>query len=81
MRNYNIFALRGDDAVTDYEVCDALGLDPRLAGTPQLNEAAISKMQKENYHGYVSQGYPEKTARNMANKAADDLRREIKQLT
>lgn len=80
MKNYNIFALRGDTETSDYEVCDSLGINPRLAGTPAINDAAISKMQRENYQGYLKQGVPESVARSRSNKAADALRHEIKTL-
>lgn len=79
-RNYNIFALRGDTETSDADVCQTLGLDPELAGTPQLNEAAINKMYKQNVNGYVKQGYDEATAVSMAKQLADNTRAEIKSL-
>lgn len=38
-KNYNLFALRGDSETSDADVCEQLGLDPNLAGTPAINEA------------------------------------------
>jgi hypothetical protein len=80
MKHYNIFALRGDTMTTDQDVCDTMGLDPRLAGSPEINEAAIKKMHRENYDGYVARGMDPETALSEADKQANKARAEIKSL-
>jgi len=79
-RNYNIFALRGDDQTSDTEVCETLDLPYELAGTPQINEAAIQAMHRKNVEGYLKKGIPEDRAFIMANEKADAIRKEIKEL-
>lgn len=79
MKHYNLFNLRGDPSVTDEDVCDTLGLNPKLAGTPQINEEAIRKMHSQNVQGYVKKGWTREQAVDMANKAADEVRKELKQ--
>jgi hypothetical protein len=79
-KHYNIYALRGDVGTTDEDVCAMLGLDPNLAGTPAINEAAIRKMHKENYDGYVAKGVDPTEALLLADKRAADVRKTIKQL-
>jgi len=80
-KNYNIFALRGDTETSDADVCESLGLDPNLAGTPAINEAAIKKMHRENYEGYLTKGYSPENALSKADKLANDTRKQIKELT
>jgi len=79
-RNYNLFALRGDENTSDMDVCETLGLDYSLAGTPAINDAAIKAMHKKNVDGYLKKGYPEEAAFAMANEKADTIRNEIKDL-
>ena len=79
IRHYNLFALQGDADVNDQEVCDTLGLDPNLANTPEINEAAIAKMYKENYNGYIAQGMKEEDALAMAHTQASGTRNVIKE--
>jgi hypothetical protein len=74
MKNYNLFALRGDSETDDMEVCETLGLDPALAYTPAINEAAIQKMHKENYNKYVSRGMDPEDALARADFLADQAR-------
>jgi hypothetical protein len=79
-KNYNIFALKGDTEVSDADVCEQLGLDPSLAGTPAINEAAIQQMQKQNYQGYIAKGIPEEQAMAAAVESATNTRRQVKEL-
>jgi len=80
IQHYNIYALRGDVATTDEDVCSTLGLDPNLAGSPAINEAAINKMHRENYEGYLVKGVSPEEALSLADKRAADVRKMIKQL-
>lgn len=80
LKHYNIFALSGDASTTDQDVCSTLGLDPKLANTPDINEAAINAMHKQNYDGYVSQGVDPKDALKMADDKANATRNTIKEL-
>ena len=79
MKHYNIFALQGDDT-TDQEVCESLGLPQQLANTPQLNEAAIKKMHKDNYEGYCSQGMSHEDAMKTADEHANAARQRVEHL-
>jgi hypothetical protein len=79
-KNYNLFALQGDTETTDIEVCSNLGLNPLLAGTPEINEAAIKKMHKENYDTYVKRGDTEEDASRLSDAAANKTRKKIRAL-
>jgi hypothetical protein len=78
MQNYNIFALQGDTETTDFDVCQTLGLDPKLAGTPDINEAAIKAMHRENYNGYIDRGMDSDSALSLADQLADEARARVK---
>ncbi len=80
LKNFNIFALRGDTQTTDLDVCSTLGLDPKLANTPAINEAAISAMHRQNYDGFVAKGLSNEDAMKLANQNANQVRDEIKSL-
>lgn len=80
-KNYNMFALQGDMETSDMDVCETLGLNPALAGTPEINEAAIKKMHRENYDGYVAKGMDPKEALASADRLANQARDNIKRLT
>jgi len=79
-KNYNIFALSGDKETTDIDVCNQLGLNPALAGTPEINEAAIKKMHKENFDAYLKRGYSEEDASRLSDEAANKARKKIRSL-
>jgi hypothetical protein len=66
LTNYNIFALQGDDTADDMDVVETLGLDPRVAYTPSINDAAIQKMYHENVASYVARGMSEDEAKSLA---------------
>ncbi len=69
-RNYNIFALQGDDQVDDMDVVETMGLDPLVAYTPDINVQAIEKMRQENLDGYKQMGMDDASARSLADEAA-----------
>lgn len=77
-KNFNIMALRGADDVDDMDVCDTLGLDPNLAYTPAINDAAIKAMYKQNYDGWIAAGLSPAEAEQRATNSADEVRNEIK---
>jgi hypothetical protein len=81
MKNYNIFALRGDTETSDVDVCRTLGLPMELAGTPALNKAAIDKMYKENVQSYIAKGIPEAQAYAQAGELRNNVEREIRELS
>jgi hypothetical protein len=81
LKHYNIFALRGDTETTDQDVCSTLGLDPTLANTPAINDAAIKAMHRENYESYLERGLDSASALSLADKLADDIRSQIKDLS
>lgn len=79
-RNYNIFALQGDDTTDDMDVVETLGLDPQVAYTPDINIQAINKMEQENVQYYQSLGMPEKKAKDIAHEAAQATKASINAL-
>jgi hypothetical protein len=81
LKHYNLFALRGDTETTDQDVCSTLGLDPRLANTPAINDAAIKAMHRENYESYLERGIDSNSALSLADKLADDVRSQIRELS
>ena len=64
--NYNIFALQGDTETTDMDVVETLGLDPKVAYTPSINDAAINKMYHENLDSYKKSGMDDAEAIRLA---------------
>ena len=60
-KNYNIFALRGNQTIDDMEVVEQFGLDPALAYTKELNYAAADAQMKDN----ITNGMDEKEAMKM----------------
>jgi len=81
MEHYNLFALQGDTQTTDEDVCSTLGLDPKLAGTPAINDAAIKKIHQQNYEGYLARGVDENTAMSLADEQSASTRSKIKSLS
>jgi hypothetical protein len=80
LKNYNIFALQGDQETDDMDVVETMGLDPVVAYTPHINVAAINKMEMENVKGYMDMGMPEARAKNLAKFSADATRASIRAL-
>lgn len=80
-RNYNIFALRGDEETSDAEVCQTFDLPIELAGTPDINAAVLKKMERQNVQHYMDNGMDESSAFKLARQKADAVRAEINQLT
>ena len=81
LKHYNIFALRGDTQTTDQDVCSTMGLDPRLANTPAINDAAIKAMHKENYDAYINRGIDSDSALSLADKLAGEARDQVRELS
>jgi hypothetical protein len=71
LKNYNIFALQGDNETTDMDVVETLGLDPDVAYTPTINDAAIRKMYNDNMEQYMAQGMSKDEAEKLARFHAD----------
>ena len=71
-KNYNIFALRGDDNIDDMEVVEQFGLDPALAYTKELNAAAADAQMQDNIANGMDPKKAEETKRNII-RACDRL--------
>ena len=71
-KNFNIFALRGDDSIDDMEVVEQFGLDPALAYTKELNAAAADVQMKDNIANGMDPGEAKKTRDNLV-RACDRL--------
>jgi len=78
LTNYNIFALQGDYETTDMDVVETMGLDPDVAHTPDINEAAITKMRRVNYQGYLDRGMTPDKANELADLHATAARAAVK---
>jgi len=65
MKNYNILARTG---VSDVDLVNTLKLDPELAGTPGVNDAAYQRAFEVNVKGFMSQGLSEGQARSKAGR-------------
>ena len=72
-KNYNYIAAAGKLDVSDEEICADLGLDPALAGTPEINKAALeATMIKLRTNMEADERYDEsdiKTALDMQRKS------------
>ena len=71
-KNYNIFALRGDDTIDDMEVVEQFGLDPKLAYTQELNAAAADAQMRDNIAKGVDPKEAKRTRDNIV-RACDRL--------
>lgn len=78
--NFNLMALRGATDIDDMEVCETLGIDPKYAYTPELNDVAIQQQIDANILYYQQAlGMSEQEARAKAEKAAHPVRQEIQE--
>jgi len=64
-KNHNILSRTG---VTDIDIVNTLRLDPELAGTPKINDAAYQRAFEINVKGLMKQGMPENKARAKAGR-------------
>ena len=65
-KSYNHEALRGGE-LDDMEVVESLGLDPKVAYTPAINDAVAQKVWQSNYDFYIESGMSESEAKTRAN--------------
>ena len=65
MKNYNVLS---DQGVTDIDLVETLKLDPQLAGTPEINDAAYQRMFDMNVKGFMAKGMTEGQARAKAGR-------------
>lgn len=77
-QNHNLFFLQGDQTVNDLEVCETMGLDPKYAFTPEINEQAIKKMYNDNIAGYLERGINPAEAEKLAGDLANEARLRVK---
>ena len=64
----------------DMEIVEELGLDPKLAYTPQLNEAAFQKQKENSISDLVQGGYSVEDARKIANDNMSTARETLRKL-
>lgn len=64
----------------DMEIVEELGLDPKLAYTPQLNEAAFQKQKENSISDLVQGGYSLEDARTIANDNMSTARETLRKL-
>ena len=67
-------ALRGAN-ITDEEYVDTFGLDPKLAHTPELNEAMIDYAYNQN----INAGIEEEKAKTYASRARATVKKLLAQ--
>ena len=73
-KNYNMLALRGLD-IDDMDYVEELGIDPKVAYTPAINDAILDKVYQQNLEYYRREGIDEK----QAVKQADQFRATAKE--
>ena len=78
LTNYNLFALQGDTKTSDMDVVETLGLDPVVAYTPAINDAAIQKMYNANVDSYIKSGMDESEAKALAAFHADAAKASVR---
>jgi len=71
-KNVNVASKLFNMNITDAEVCEDLGLDISLIGTPQLNIAAIDSVYKRNLSDMIESGMSEKEAMKIAKANRSD---------
>ena len=76
--NYNWMSAAGLADLDDMDIVNALGLDPELAYTPELNKAALQAAHKLSYQGYLEQGMDQKDARDLSNRDHQQVLDQIK---
>lgn len=74
-KSYNIMR---HDGIDDMDYVEELGLDPKLAYTPEINDAIIEHVAAENFAGYIAQGLEPEVAEQMANDLANKARATVK---
>jgi len=52
--------------IDDMEYVEMFNLDPKLAYTPEINEAILSKVWEQNYSGAVAEGLSDEEAQHHA---------------
>ena len=78
LRNYNIFYMQGDTETTDMDVVEQLGLDPDVAYTPSINDAAINAMHAQNMDAYIKQGMTPEAAKSLADTHAASAKASVR---
>ena len=66
-KNYNRIALNGGD-ITDMEIVETYGLDPKLAGTPKINDAMLDVVYEQNVAAMIDNGMTEAKAKAEAGR-------------
>lgn len=64
----------------DMEIVEELGLNPKLAYTPGINEAALQKQREDHIKDLVAGGYDMPQARKIADDSMNEARKSIKKL-
>lgn len=64
----------------DMDVVEELGLDPELAYTPGINEAAFQKQKENHMIDLVIGGYSPEDARKIANDSMSTARSTLREL-
>jgi len=64
-KSYNIMRHEGID---DMDYVSELELDPRVAYTPEINDAIIQSIATENYAFYIAEGKSPEEARELTDK-------------
>lgn len=64
----------------DMEIVEQLGLDPKVAYTPGINEAAFQKQKELHMVDLIRGGYDSKQASRMANESMNTARQTLRDL-
>lgn len=76
-KSYNLMALQGQN-IDDMDFAATNKLDVSLAYTPAINDAMIEKAYRDNYKGYMEQGYTDSEAKQKAGQAKREATERVK---
>jgi hypothetical protein len=78
-KNYNRLALQGMD-ISDMDFVQEFGLDPRIAHTPEINDAMLNLIYQQNVKGFMEMGDKENIAKTKAGRLRAEAKAEIESL-
>lgn len=81
MKNFNLAALMGSEDFTDEDYIEQFGLDPALAGKPEINDAILTQVEQNNIKHYMTnEGLDEVAAQRKAGTVRRNTQQQIDRL-
>jgi len=78
-KSYNWMNQSGLMDLDDMEVIETFNLDPSLAYTSGINQAALKESKRQAFEGYMDTGYTQEESVELANKDNQAILNVIKQ--